>query len=669
MNRYLTKSRFLLGLECPTKLYYTRKEKEYADESIDDPFLEALSEGGFQVAELAKFLFCEDPVKEDITIRELNYETALAKTNERLKATETMIAEAAFKYKNLFVRTDILVKSPFGLQLYEVKSKSWDSKSSFWKQNNKGERWLSKDWLPYLYDVAYQKYVLKKVYPQTNIEAFLILADKECPATVEGLNQHFRIQKENGDSRIIISEGTTKSGLGTIPLIKINVDKECDWIYFNPVEVDLEGDYSFEEIISRFSEAYQKDERIWSILSSKCKRCQFNGEDPAMGLKSGFKECWKHQANLSDKEFENPFVLEIWGGKAGSRSIVKEAIASGKYFLADLEHEDYCRHWPHVCENGLHASERREMQILKARNKDSSFYLDKKGIEKVFREFERPWHFIDFETSMVALPFHAGRKPYEAIAFQYSYHMMDEKGRIEHKSEYICLDPDFPNYAFVRNLKKDLEGNGGTIFRYHNHENSYLRFIYRQLMEEKEGVIPDRAQLVAFIREITHSGKDDVERWVGDQDMQDLYDLVLKYYYSPKAKGSNSIKDILPAVINDSRYVSEKYSQPIYGIPGLPSLNFKNHIWINESSGFNPYKTLPPVLAGYDNDKLDELIPAVEEINDGGAAMMAYAYLQFTEVPPSQKEQIRKALLRYCELDTMAMVMIWEFWGNEIGVF
>src|SRR4249920_2124145 len=99
MNRYLTKSRFKLGLDCPTKLYYTQKEKEYADESIDDPFLEALAEGGFQVAELAKFLFCEDPVKEDITIRELNYETALAKTNVRLKATEAVIAEAAFKYE------------------------------------------------------------------------------------------------------------------------------------------------------------------------------------------------------------------------------------------------------------------------------------------------------------------------------------------------------------------------------------------------------------------------------------------------------------------------------------------------------------------------------------------------------------------------------------------
>ena len=47
-QRLLTKSRFKLALECPNKLYYTRKS-EYANQQIDDPFLEALAQGGFQV--------------------------------------------------------------------------------------------------------------------------------------------------------------------------------------------------------------------------------------------------------------------------------------------------------------------------------------------------------------------------------------------------------------------------------------------------------------------------------------------------------------------------------------------------------------------------------------------------------------------------------------------
>ena len=54
--RYLTKSRFKLAMDCPTKLFYTKKD-EYPDQSIDDSFLLALARGGFQVGELAKCYF------------------------------------------------------------------------------------------------------------------------------------------------------------------------------------------------------------------------------------------------------------------------------------------------------------------------------------------------------------------------------------------------------------------------------------------------------------------------------------------------------------------------------------------------------------------------------------------------------------------------------------
>jgi hypothetical protein len=40
--RYLTKSRYKLGLECPNKLYYTKKD-QYANQKQNDPFLQALA--------------------------------------------------------------------------------------------------------------------------------------------------------------------------------------------------------------------------------------------------------------------------------------------------------------------------------------------------------------------------------------------------------------------------------------------------------------------------------------------------------------------------------------------------------------------------------------------------------------------------------------------------
>jgi hypothetical protein len=108
MSRYLTKSRFKEAMECMTKLYYTKKKDEYADTQLDNPFLEALAKGGFQVGELAKYYFSDNPVADDITINTLNHEEALAETQRRLAMPgKVVIAEAAFKFQNLFIRADI----------------------------------------------------------------------------------------------------------------------------------------------------------------------------------------------------------------------------------------------------------------------------------------------------------------------------------------------------------------------------------------------------------------------------------------------------------------------------------------------------------------------------------------------------------------------------------
>ena len=667
MNRFLTKSRFKLAIECPSKLFYYNKKTEYADAQLDDPFLKALAKGGFQVGELAKYLFCEDPQKEQITIEELDYATALERTNEKLLGSDNVvIAEAAFQFQNLFVRVDITTRSKKVLNLYEVKAKSWNSEKSFWSGTESKRKWLKSDWIPYLYDIAFQKYVVSKSYPGFEVRAHLILADCDTPASVDGLNELFRIQDSPDRFRTRVKDGTTQLSLGTIPLKIIPVDKECEWIYDNPAEVDLEGIYSFEELIQLFSDYYKKDERIWSPLDAKCKSCQFtNVEHPT--LKSGFVECWKHWTGLTDEQLKLPLVLELWGGLAGGQSLVGKNIKNGKFLMKDLEDADY---WPKEVKEkiGLTAPARRKMQIDKIKQNDTTSFLDREGLKQVFDELQPPYHFIDFETSMVALPFHAGRRPYEAIAFQYSYHLMDEKGRIEHKSQYLCMDHCFPNYDFVRALRKDLHGKEGTIFRYHNHENTYLLHIYRQLLLEPNGLIPDRDELIDFIKEITHCN-DKKDKWQGANDMVDLWQLVISYYYSPAAKGSNSIKDILPAVINDSAFIREKYSKPIYGTDLIPSLNFSNHTWISKEHGMNPYKTLPNILEGIPDEQLNQFFEMDEELRDGGAAMMAYAYLQFTDIDPRQKELIRKALLRYCELDTMAMVMIFEYWGTEIGWF
>ncbi len=45
-------------------------------------------------------------------------------------------------------------------------------------------------------------------------------------------------------------------------------------------------------------------------------------------------------------------------------------------------------------------------------------------------------------------------------------------------------------------------------------------------------------------------------------------------------------------------------------------------------------------------------------IFDGGAAMAAYGKMQCTHMSAGKREKFKQALLRYCDLDTLAMVII-----------
>jgi hypothetical protein len=238
-------------------------------------------------------------------------------------------------------------------------------------------------------------------------------------------------------------------------------------------------------------------------------------------------------------------------------------------------------------------------------------------------------------------------------------------GRVEHKGQYLNTKPgEFPNFDFVRALKQELEDDEGSIFRYAPHENSTLAAIYKQLATDPKPPA-DAQSLKTFIKLITTSIKDSTEQWQGKRSMIDLWELVKRFYYAPDTNGSNSIKQVLPAILAHSKFLQDRYSKPIYGaVSGITSKNFKNQIWIKFNDGqlIDPYKLLPKMfqdVSGRDFQKLSDLD---DELAEGGAAMTAYARLQFEDVPDAARREIESALLRYCELDTLAMVMIYQAW-------
>ena len=290
------------------------------------------------------------------------------------------------------------------------------------------------------------------------------------------------------------------------------------------------------------------------------------------------------------------------------------------------------------------------------------------------KSWKYPLHFIDFETAAPAIPFNKTLHPYEGVAFQFSHHTVSRGGTIAHKGEFINTVPGrFPNFEFVRALKKELEGDNGSIFRYAAHENTFLRLIYNQLARAGSSV-PDGKELRDFIDTITQ-WKVDKKNFQGSRNMIDMLELVLRYYYDPYMKGSNSIKVVLPAILNGSAYLQKKYAEPVYGAAGgIKSLNYKDWRWIEfeaDGSVKDPYRRLPKLFENLTDEQqaqLDscELFSTSDELHDGGAAMTAYAKLQFTEMTDLEREQITKALLKYCELDTFAMVMIYEGWREMI---
>ena len=651
--RYLTKTRFKLAMECPTKLFYTGKDKVYANQKLNDSFLESLAEGGFQVGELAK---CYFPGGHEI--KTLDSEQAIQETNKLLQSDEVVIYEAAIRYEQFFIRADILIKKGSQIELIEVKAKSYDfAKDGDFIGSQGG---IISKWEPYLLDAAFQKHVVSRAFPKFTIRASLMLADKTVPCPTDGLNQKFKIVKESGNRKgATLITALSASELSEKILRIVNVDAVCKKLYDEPTQV-ANGPSTFFERITWMAEHYARDEKINSPPTTVCAKCEFRAiaEDETEGKTDGFRECWARAFNWGPTEFKTPSVLDIWNFRGKSKLIAERRVT-----MADVTKEDI-KPKPDK-KPGISASERQWLQVEKTQKNDTSVWFDKPELRNEMRSWTFPLHFIDFETSRIAIPFNKGRHPYEIIAFQFSHHVVHSDGRVEHKGQYLNTKPgEFPNYDFVRALKQELENDEGSIFRYAPHENSTLVAIYKQLAVDPKPPA-DAQSLKTFIQLITTSTKDFAEQWQGKRSMIDLWELVKRFYYAPDTNGSNSIKDVLPAVLAHSKFLQDQYSKPIYGAEGgITSKNFKNQIWIKFVDGhlIDPYKQLPKMFQDISSRDFQKLADFDDELAEGGAAMTAYARLQFEDLPDAVRQEIESALLRYCELDTLAMVMIYQTW-------
>lgn len=140
-----------------------------------------------------------------------------------------------------------------------------------------------------------------------------------------------------------------------------------------------------------------------------------------------------------------------------------------------------------------------------------------------------PIHFLDFESCSPPLPVIPGTRPFEQTPFQWSDHVLLADGREEHHEYLHDLRTD-PRRELALSLLDALRG-AGAIVVYSGFEARTMRALAEAL--------PDLGELL-----LEHA----------ETRMVDLHRLIHAHYYHPNLRGSFSIKDVLPVVVEGFGY-------------------------------------------------------------------------------------------------------------------
>lgn len=359
----------------------------------------------------------------------------------------------------------------------------------------------------------------------------------------------------------------------------LKVDRVCivyiNNQYIREEELEIDKLFNIEDITDI---AKSKQEEIKSNIESLNKYMKEHDENNEPSTDIGLKclnpydcEFWEY----CTRNLPKPNVFDIAGGMRKDKKF--EKYYQGKISFEDLQYEDLNPKY----------LEQIDFELSNLEPK-----IDKEAIKEIMDSLKYPLYFIDYETYQLAIPEFKGTKPYQQLPFQYSLHIIKEKGApIEHK-EFLAEvgDKDFIRH-FAESMIKDMPENGSIIIYNKSFEparNNEIAKMYPDLKDEMDRI---NSNMVDFLEPFKQ-----------------------RKYYTKEMHGSASIKAVLPALYPDD-----------------PELDYHN-------------------------------LPVV---HNGGEA--SEAFLNLKEKSKEEQEKIRHGLLVYCELDTYAMVKIWEKFREIIG--
>jgi hypothetical protein len=157
--------------------------------------------------------------------------------------------------------------------------------------------------------------------------------------------------------------------------------------------------------------------------------------------------------------------------------------------------------------------------------------INKKGVSDFLRTVEYPLFFLDFETTMPAVPLYENTKPYQHLPFQYSLHYKKERGSEPEHFEFLAETHADPRKGFLLSLLEHTKRPGDILVYYATFERSIFSSLKKDFPE--------------YGKEI-------------DLRLSRIRDLILPFkdrlYYHPDMKGSSSIKNVLPALVPGFSY-------------------------------------------------------------------------------------------------------------------
>ena len=178
-------------------------------------------------------------------------------------------------------------------------------------------------------------------------------------------------------------------------------------------------------------------------------------------------------------------------------------------------------------------------------------YMDKEAIANFLSTLRYPLYYLDFETIGPAVPLFDGTRPYQAIPFQFSLHIVKSLEASSEHFSFLASGMDDPRPEFLSGLKKVLGDSGSIIVYNQSFEESILRELAVVFPEYDDWITGVRARLVDLLKPFRGF-----------------------HYYHPQQKGSASIKKVLPALtgrgydgmeISEGNEASMKFYTVTYG--------------------------------------------------------------------------------------------------------